>query len=286
MTERTAHTPAAVLGERWNTLLRIRQACLQHDDLDTVHDLRVATRRLRSALQLFHPLYHDNQLAHISVAIRRLTRGAGELRNLDEAMLFFQQECCTAVDSPPLFGSLLESLQRRRAEESSVVRKLLKRLDADGIGRIMKRMERHLSAAGRRRSKGDTTYSLPGYLSETSISLFSKVDYLLPFALSPEAVETRHLLRIAIKHWRYFLEIVAEISAQDYGPVLDNLKQYQSVLGTLNDLSVFSALADGYGLGVEEQIRFNEVVCARTTHTFSMFVDLVQRQPLRYHFLF
>lgn len=280
------HTPAALLRKRWNTLLQFRTACLQHDDLDTVHDLRVATRRLRSALQLFDSFFGDHLLERVSGSIRRLTRGVGELRNLDEALLFFRKECCSTADDAPLFAALLETLQLRRAEESAHVRKLLKRLDVDGIGRIMKQLEHRHSSGGRRCARADKTGSLPGYLSETSISLFSKVDHLLPFALATEAVETRHLLRIAIKHWRYFLEIVAELSAQDYGPILENLKHYQSVLGTLNDLSVFSALADAHALSAGERNRFNEVAAARTAESYGAFVALVQQQPLRYHFLY
>lgn len=286
MMDQSEHTPASVLQARWNNLLRYRRACLDHDTLDTVHDLRVATRRLRSALQLFAPLCPGHHVERILSSVRRLTRGVGELRNIDEAILFFQQECRRTDDCPQLFGSLLDSLYRRRAAESTVVRKLLKRLDDDEIRDFMDRCERRLSRTGRNRSALKDTPPLAVYLSETSITLFSTVDHLLPRALAPDAVETRHRLRIAIKHWRYFLEIVADISGKEYGLILENLKQYQSVLGTLNDLAVFSALAADYGLTEAERERFSAVAAAGTVRNFTTFAEMMQQQPLRYQFLF
>jgi len=285
MKKRSGNMPGDVLYDRWDTLLRTRSACLLDDDLETVHDLRVSTRRLRSALQLFSPFCAGRSATRTATAIRRLTRGVGELRNIDEALLFFARECKTDPADASLFNSVLESLHKRRTSESATVRKLLKRLDRDAIRQFIDQLVRRLPVTGPCYHGSGKGISLPGYLSETSISLFTRVDHLMPHAIALDAVETRHRVRIAIKHWRYFLEIVAELYGRDYGVILEQLKEYQTVLGTLNDLAVFSGIAEDHGLGVAERVQFNKVVTDKFDRSYSRFVELAHQQPLGYHFL-
>ncbi|HEY3306848.1 MAG TPA: CHAD domain-containing protein [Desulfuromonadaceae bacterium] len=286
MADLIIHTAIPVLQIRWENLLADRDACLRHDDVDAVHDLRVSTRRLRTALDLFGPLCNDSHPAHAKNAVRELTRQIGSLRNLDEGLLFFSQQNKEAArqGNKKLFLALLKDLHSRRDKEAAKVQRLLNRLDKSVIEGFLKRIR-----AGH--VKPETCYSdpvkvlsLPGYLSEASIRLYGEVHKFLPPPCAAQDVIQRHALRIAIKRWRYFLEIVAEISQQDYSRNLELLKDYQTLLGHLNDLEVFWDLASECGIHVEERRNLQQVVDGKRDVYLSRLAELAELRPLRYEF--
>src|SRR5471030_2866655 len=79
-----------VLFAQWEELLRLRRAVLKSSDLDDIHDLRVASRRLRAALELFYPFAQKGSKTELKKSVRKLTLILGGLRNIDEALIFFQ----------------------------------------------------------------------------------------------------------------------------------------------------------------------------------------------------
>ena len=58
---------AAYLAEQWEELLRLRGSVLKRSEIEAIHDLRVASRRLRSVLEAMLPLLGTRQ-------VRRLRR--------------------------------------------------------------------------------------------------------------------------------------------------------------------------------------------------------------------
>ena len=286
MTNTNLHAAiTTILLVRWKNLLSDREACLRHDDVDTVHDLRVSTRRLRSALNIFGQFYDNSQKTWAKGAVRQLTRQIGLLRDLDEGLLFFSQQnkddSIYGKEKP--FLPLLRELQSRRNKEAAKVRVLLKRLDRNVIEKHLKR----ISAA----SEPESCYSdqlgvisLPGYLSEASIRLYNDIYEFLPPACTTQDVIQRHDLRIAIKRWRYFLEIVSEISGQDYSSKLELLKDYQNLLGHLNDLEVFWNLANECRINVGEHLNLQRVLNGKRDVYLLRLAELAELRPLRYEF--
>ena len=52
-------------------------------DIDGVHDLRVASRRLRAAVKVFQPIVEQPSLRILSAQARQITQGLGRSRELD-----------------------------------------------------------------------------------------------------------------------------------------------------------------------------------------------------------
>lgn len=181
----------------------------------------------------------------------------------------------------------MKRLRAQRMQEAARVRKQLKGLGLAALKHDLELVAARLplpeSCNGGSR-KGAT--SLAGFLSQSGVALFEDIHHLLPMSVMAEAVEVRHRLRIAIKRWRYFLEIVAELTRIDYATVLETLKEYQTLLGRLNDLSVFAALVREGGLDSREQSRFDSVKDGWSTRLFEDFQELLERKPLRYVFLY
>src|SRR5512137_556288 len=59
-------------------------------DAEAIHDLRVSSRRLREGLVLFAPCYPAAGVARLVRRIKKVTRLLGDIRNRDEALLFFK----------------------------------------------------------------------------------------------------------------------------------------------------------------------------------------------------
>src|SRR5512135_27773 len=80
-----------LLSERGEDFFRRREKALKSADAEDIHDLRVASRRLREGLALFSPCYLPRDIARLDRKIKQVTRLLGDIRNADEAHLFFTE---------------------------------------------------------------------------------------------------------------------------------------------------------------------------------------------------
>jgi CHAD domain-containing protein len=269
----------------WKNLLKNRKTCLNGDDVDAIHDLRVSTRRLRAALDLFGPFCSIDEAPHVRSSIRRLTRGIGELRNLDEAILFFSRLPSGKGTSGDMFAPLLLHLSDKREHELIKVRKLLKKLDATRIGQTIDRLVACLREPDDSGHGDGSPISIPAYFSEYGLRLYGDINRHLPGALQSENVQNRHALRIAVKHWRYFLEIAARIFERDYEKTLELLKDYQQLLGNLNDLRVFGTLTGEVSLAPAASAKLGTLFGRLTADHLGKLAVMLEKHPIRYEFL-
>ncbi|OGU12237.1 MAG: hypothetical protein A2075_11320 [Geobacteraceae bacterium GWC2_58_44] len=78
-----------LLSQRGDDFFRLKKKVLDTWDPDDIHDLRVASRRVREGLELFSPCYQNDAVNRLVRRVKRVTRFLGEMRNMDEALLFF-----------------------------------------------------------------------------------------------------------------------------------------------------------------------------------------------------
>lgn len=279
------HTAAFVLMERWSDFLSKRDLCLHQDHVDNIHDLRVATRRLRAALLLFEPYCTDSDLSLVYPAIKSVTREVGALRNIDECIIFIQNNCLDPDDVPDLFVGLIGSLNLLRKKESDKVYGTLKHLYVSSVQHKFKHITKYLNESAPFFQGENSELNWIEYLSDYNMKLFKVIHHLLPLSVAPDAVLQRHALRISIKQWRYFLEILSELTHKDYGNILHRLRDYQVLLGHLNDLSVFTGIINKIGLSSTERNRFELIYQKLSEEYFRCYLSVVDRQPIKYEFL-
>jgi CHAD domain len=126
--------------------------------------------------------------------------------------------------------------------------------------------------------------SLPAYFSDTCIRLFQPIHDLLPAATFREHRESRHALRIGIKKWRYFFEIVAPVLGCDCSSILVLLKEYQTILGRMNDVAVFGALCGSLALSRHERRFVEAILQAEDELLLQKLTELIEQKPLAYTF--
>jgi triphosphatase len=88
----------AVLRTLWNATLSQSSAVLRGDDVEAIHDMRVAIRRLRSAFRTFGDCYPQKPLERIVRRTRRLGRKLGEVRDADVHLAALRSALAGAVE--------------------------------------------------------------------------------------------------------------------------------------------------------------------------------------------
>lgn len=262
------------LLDQWRELLQQRQLVLDSWEQEAIHDLRVASRRLRTVLELLPPWIGSKRMRRLRRPIRSLTRELGRLRNLDETLKYL-----TGLQDKALLP-LMTQLEQQRRQERKRVRRLLEELP-------FRRLHQQLVRAGHRlhTSTGSLSGTVVSRLAARNLDLFRPIHQLQLLPELAEQAEQRHTLRIAVKKWRYFNELLTQLWGGRQDRLLVLLKQYQTLLGDLNDrevfLSVVSATSD---LAPQARERMMQAIEAQHRQLVSEFRQLLTRQPLQYQF--
>ena len=81
-----AEAGRGVLRKHWLKLLKTEDG-VRRGDMEAVHDMRVATRRLRSALRDFMPLMDKRPSKRVRKELKRLADALGAVRDQDVALV-------------------------------------------------------------------------------------------------------------------------------------------------------------------------------------------------------
>jgi CHAD domain-containing protein len=81
-----ADAAAKVVSVRGAELAAHAQGVLDTGDIERVHDMRVATRRLRATLEIFEPCFPAKSYGQALMEIKRLADALGERRDRDVAI--------------------------------------------------------------------------------------------------------------------------------------------------------------------------------------------------------
>ncbi len=270
-----------LLSERGEDFFRRREKALKSADAEDIHDLRVASRRLREGLALFAPCYPAGNIARLMRQLKRVTRLLGEIRNTDEAILFF---AVLAEELPPEHGVELDGILgpygSKRKKELKRLRSGLKEIAADSLRALCRRVINAPSLFTPQANGIDLFMPLSQFAASALDARLAAVLQLLPEARQATETEAQHLLRIAIKHFRYRLEILSFLFTSHYDEIHGTLKDYQDLLGKMHDLDVFAGIVHEAGFlpPVEEFIQ--DAMAAKRDRLFADFSALLEIRPL------
>ena len=230
-----------VLQERSDELFRLLTRDCKRLDLESVHDLRVSSRRLREGLALFSPCFPKRHLTPLRSRLKKLTSTLGAIRNTDEALHFFTQ-LSVELNSPEkvVAGQLLLTLQLQRDAEQAALKKNLKAIRPTELRVLFEH------ACNRpiifNNNAVNPLQPVADFLKSAIVQRESALHDLYPLACVPENVEAQHRLRIAVKRFRYRLEYFSFLAEQGYAELYARTKSFHDILGRLHDLDVFSTL--------------------------------------------
>ncbi len=209
------------------------------EDIEYIHRMRVATRRMRSALTIFKRCFPKKEFKNIDRDVRKVTQALGEARDLD-VQLAVLREAEGQFNTPRLLPGLkrLElRLTQKRAEAQQHVISAMDQLLAD---RLLERLESWyapLLAA----SEGVYLYS-PALYQLAFESVQVRLKELLghvPFISDPNNVLELHAMRISAKRLRYTLEAFDDLFSGRLKPYISIGRKLQDQLGFIHDLDVW-----------------------------------------------
>jgi len=216
-------TAKSVLAARLAAVLdRLDQPKRALDEPETVHQLRVATRRGSAALRLFAPLLPRRRRRRVQKVLRKVRRAAGAVRDCD---VHLAQASGRRKDPPT---ALVRRLQHQRQQALQTLRKLRQRQR-----RRLKRQVRELA--------DKLAWRLPAPPPPYAEWCLARCDlvarHFFTLARQPAADDDAlHQLRIAGKRLRYALELVAPaVTGPAVNKLLAALHELQDRLGRLCD---------------------------------------------------
>lgn len=211
-------------------------------DRESVHQARVAIRRLRAACSLFGDVIDDDQAPRLLAEMKAVAAGLGGVRDLDVMLSRLDD---AARDTRKDVSALKELLETRRDVATSEARELLSGTSFQTL--LFDFASWIENGAWRSANKADILACQPiekfaaGSLARRTRKLCRKHKRV------PEmTVGERHAMRTRIKKLRYAAEFFAglfreEAMQKDKRRFLKALGKLQTSLGELNDLAVASS---------------------------------------------
>ena len=271
----------ALLHERGDEFFRCRDKVVKSFDPEEIHDLRVASRRLREGLQLFLPCYHGKLMGPLVKAFRKVTRLLGEIRNTDEAASFFDglmpevdRICQHDVER------LMLSFRKKRQKELSRLRSGLLSLASDSLRDRYRHAVNALPLFSTPPNAVDLFAPLAEFAATALQDRTAKVLELAPKAAFCDAIEAQHQLRIAVKHLRYRVEILSVLFGTEFEQLHGLMKRYQEVLGKMHDLDVFAAIVRAAGFTPVAEELVVAAITNRRSQWFEKFSRMLKTEPI------
>ena len=224
------------------------------DDIEHVHRMRVASRRLRAALPLFANCFPEKEYRFWLREIKKITRALGAARDTDVQIAFLKKYLKSQAgpaphDTPvkstentlhagdPL-GALLARLQKQRGTFQKQVIAVLDELEHSQVLPSLRAACAPPPETGKRRKRERYAGILPVAAGRIGRRL-QAVHRYEPFVHNPDAVFEHHALRIAAKKLRYTLEAYAPLYRRDLARPIARIKRLQDLLGDIHDCDVW-----------------------------------------------
>jgi CHAD domain-containing protein len=230
--ETVADAARKAIASGVESLLR-HQSAAESGEAEPLHQLRVATRRLRATIELFSSVIYAAQLKIFRRDLPWIGTMAGGARECDVTSTLITARAAKLDPAlkdaiAPMIAALGEGRKSERAKLDELLaskryRNLLAKLARPAIKKV-----------GADRRLGIVAAQLVRPASRGASRLGGK--------LAPDAPDpVFHKLRVRIKRLRYELEMITPLGAKRHRKTLKRLEELQELLGTYHDISVASA---------------------------------------------
>jgi CHAD domain-containing protein len=125
---------AETIRVRGPELLEFREGTLDGTDIEQLHSMRVASRRLRAALEVYEGCFHKKQHRRLLRLVKESADALSEARDLDVQIDYLAgyREHAPVADRAGI-DSLIALLRVRRSEADQHLAPALQRLDSEGF---------------------------------------------------------------------------------------------------------------------------------------------------------
>jgi len=264
-----------VLRRFFDKLLAREAGIRRDDDVEDVHQMRVATRRLRAALQVVEGIYDPAQVRRFRRGLRRVAQDLGAVRDLD----VFAAHVLMYRDSLPQearaqLEPLVTAIETRRSQARA---RLLDDLDTQRYAKFKRAFATFLTTPGADLAQRDGIDVTTRVRDVAGSAIWRRYEQWRAHevALAKPTNEQLHAARIAGKRLRYTLEFFADALGPQVERVLTPLVALQENLGALQDDVVARAHVDALGLSNDQGAQ--DYLDARDAERAAHLAELPQR---------
>lgn len=250
-TQSVSEAFATILWHNVRALLTWEKVAKSWKDIEGVHQVRVALRRMRSALTVFRPAISRDVTDNWAQQMREFASSLGPARDLD---VFISEGLAPLAEHLPLPGAqiLMALAERHRAKAYEPVRTML---ESTEYRRFKRDFRAWLSAEGWRsagfteRERARLDSPAVTFARKTLNQRLRKVRKSGRDA-DQHSADDMHRLRIECKKLRYAVEFFLPLFAgtEDF---VAHMKKLQDLLGIIHDVAVMPALIDNLLEGEE-----------------------------------
>ncbi|HTP09214.1 MAG TPA: CHAD domain-containing protein [Anaerolineae bacterium] len=229
------------LQERLPALAKEIDGVRAADDIEYVHRMRVASRRIRNALALFGDELPRKHYAAWRDEMRRVTKALGAARDTDVQLALVQEFLQQDTDDLQQVGieRLLLRLRQQRVRLQGKVVKALDRLEDKRILAEMNDTLQELLVHARVYEIETLPADLFRRANEAIRLRLEEFLAFTPHVAHPERVTELHQMRIAAKHLRYTLEVFEPLYERALRKPIKIVKEIQGLLGEVHDCDVW-----------------------------------------------
>ena len=202
------------------------------DDIEGIHQTRVASRRLRELLPVLASDPDDAQSVELRRRLRYLTRLLGPSRELDVAGQTLE---ALGSRTPSRAIAIVRAyVDRERSDASRVMRHGVAAVDINHLSVRTRELAARLDSPGAiRNCAGRAAARLDRRAHELEAAVLGAGIVYAPGPL--------HGVRIALKKFRYAFEVAERVGRFRLRGSMQHLKRLQTLLGDLHDLQVLAA---------------------------------------------
>lgn len=251
---------------RLNILLAEVEGVRAANDLEATHRMRVAVRRLRTALNLFS----DQVKPKWNKQLQKLAQALGLARDLDVQIEFLKHALTKTPTHnlrPGLQRLQLRLTQRRERQQP----KAIQALDQFEKSHLAGNLIQLLTPVPEETASPNPPALSPDLYSRAHRAIAQHIQAALAFDQAihdPAHVTELHQLRIVCKHLRYALEVFAPLyrspTSPDVGstsgdvglqPYLTLIKTFQEILGDIHDCDMWLDLLPRFSADERQRAR-------------------------------
>ncbi len=227
-------TAGTILRGRIAQIFELRDAVIESDDIEAVHDMRVVTRRIRSAMRDLNPLIDRDYFADFVSRLKSLADSLGEARDLDVSIVALTT-MAEKTDEPTVRDGIASLIEDRRRQRNAVQPPLVESISSTALTDLL------ISFNGVFTNPAATVANISfgqagGKAVERSIADFNALSDSL---YKPSQVERLHQLRIAAKRLRYAVEFFGVCWGKRVKPFAKEVAAMQTFLGELHDADIW-----------------------------------------------
>lgn len=226
-----------VLGYHFAQMILHEEGTRLGKDIEELHDMRVATRRMRAAFEVFEDAFEPKAVKTHLKGLRATGRSLGRVRDLDVFMEKAQRYLETIPEEQRDGLQPLLSLWEEEREQGRD--KMLEHLDSEDYAEFKRKFSHFLTTPGTgAKPVPQTSPHLVQHIAPVLIYTRMASVRAYDSILTSATIDQLHGLRIEFKKLRYTLEFFREVLGESVKDLIAEIKTMQDHLGDLNDADV------------------------------------------------